>query len=202
MHRFALYFVFALSILALPSRAFSAPITIDFETLSDFDPVTTQFTGVTFSDATVLTAGSSLNELEFPPHSGTNVVFDEVGPISISFVSPVSAVGGYFTHSLPLLFRAFGIGNNLLGSLSSPSSSNLLVSGDVGSSPNEFLQFAFGGISRVTVAGDPAGGSFVMDDFTYTTAANPTPVPEPATLGLLLIGGAVIVLVRPRSHQG
>ena len=38
---------------------------IDFETLSDADPVTNQFTGLTFTNTTAITAGISLNEFEF-----------------------------------------------------------------------------------------------------------------------------------------
>ena len=46
--------------------------TLDFESLSDGDAVTNQFIGegVTFSNASILTAGVSLNEFEFPPKSG------------------------------------------------------------------------------------------------------------------------------------
>jgi hypothetical protein len=40
--------------------------------------------------------------------------------------------------------------------------------------PNEFLQLAFAsGISKLTVAGDPAGGSFVLDDLSFTPTALP-----------------------------
>ena len=52
------------------------PITINFERLLNGDVVTSQFPGLVFSNAMVLTAGIDLNEVEFPPHSGENVVFD------------------------------------------------------------------------------------------------------------------------------
>jgi hypothetical protein len=142
-------------------------------------------------------AGSHLNENELPPHSGSNVVFDDVGPITISFVSPVSNVGGYFTYATPVVVQAFGIANNLLGSRTSLFSNNLLASGDIGSSPNELLQFGFGGISRVTITGDAGGSSFVLDDFTYTPTA--TTVPEPTTLGLVLLG--VVARLRTRRTR-
>ena len=44
--------------------------TIDFEGLADSDTVTTRFPGLTFTNATVLTAEISLNEFEFPPQLG------------------------------------------------------------------------------------------------------------------------------------
>jgi hypothetical protein len=69
----------------------SGALTIDFESLSDSEIVTTQYAGVgvTFSNATALTAGISLNEFDFPPNSGVNVVYDEGGPMTISFDIPV-----------------------------------------------------------------------------------------------------------------
>src|SRR5580700_6502590 len=76
-----------------PARADIA--TISFETLPDGTPIfdgtsiTTQFPGLTFTNTTVISAGISLNEFEFPPHSGSNVAFDDGGPITIAFTNPV-----------------------------------------------------------------------------------------------------------------
>ena len=74
--------VLAVTLLALPSSLFADPIKIDFESLTELDSVSTQFLGLTFSNAAVLTAGSSLNEIELPPHSGLNAVFDDGGAAS------------------------------------------------------------------------------------------------------------------------
>jgi hypothetical protein len=41
------------------------PVTIDFEGLTDSTAVTTQYSGLIFINATILTAGVSLNEFEF-----------------------------------------------------------------------------------------------------------------------------------------
>jgi hypothetical protein len=61
----------------------------------------------------------------------------------------------------------------------------LALSGDPGSSPNEFLSVSFASsISSVTITGDPAGGSFVMDDATLATADTES-VPEPTTFSLI-----------------
>src|SRR5688572_11915416 len=74
--------MFAVSLCA-PVQA--APVLIDFDALGDGDgdAVTNQFAGVMFSNATVLTAGLSLNELDYPPRSGSNVVYDNGAPITI-----------------------------------------------------------------------------------------------------------------------
>jgi hypothetical protein len=164
--------------------------TIDFEGLPDSTPITNQYSslGVDFSNATVLTAGISLNEFEFPPHSGDNVVFDDGGPMTLTFGTPVLDFGAYFTYLVPLTLSFFDSLSNLEGTVASAFSNNMALSGDLGSSPNEFLSFAWNpGISSVVIAGDPSGGSFTMDDVTAT------PVPEPSTL--LLLGSSLLGLI-------
>lgn len=162
-------------------------VTLDFDSLSDLDAVTTQFSGLTFSNTAVLTAGISLNEFEFPPRSGANVVIDDSGAITIVFDAPQVSVGGFFTYLVPLVFTAFDAADLVVGAETSDFGSNLALSGDPGSSPNEFLGVVFaGGIKRITIEGDPAGESFTLDDFTFT--ARITSVPGPATVILMGLG--------------
>jgi hypothetical protein len=186
-------------ILVLCPKTGWASSIVDFEALNDGDAVTNQFPGLAFSDTTVLVAGVSLNEFEFPPHSGTNVVFDDGGAISIVFGTPQLTVGGYFNYLTGLTFQAFDASHNLLGSQASAFASNLATSGDPGSSPNEFLQFtSAAGIGSITVTGNPGGNSLTLDDLTLTPVDNGTmPVPEPSTLALM-VGGAVAALRRRR----
>lgn len=175
-----------------------SPIT--FEGLTDGTAVTNQFSNLLFVNAAIATAGVSLNEFEFPPHSGSNVVFDAGGPISISFLVPVTNVSAFFTYGTQLTITAFDASNNVLATLTSAFNNNQALSGDVGSHPNEFLSFSMvSGISRITISGDPGGGSFTLDDLTFDTAA---PVPEPASLSLLLggIGGLCIARLRRRRN--
>jgi len=180
----------------LATLAFSATLQagtlLDFEGFADGTVLTTQYAGVTFTDAAVLSAGVGLNEFEFPPHSGTNAAFDDGGPISIAFDAPVVSFNGYFTYTEPLTLAAFDALGNEVAAANSAFASNDALFGDPGSSPNEFLQVAFvGGISSVTITGDPAGGSFVMDDLTYASS-----VPEPASLYLTLTGAAALLALR------
>ena len=186
--------IFVLLLLRTP--ALCSPLTIDFEGLPDSTVLTSQYPGLTFSNAIILTAGISLNEFEFPPHSGSNVASDNGGPISITFSSPITSFSGYFTYEEPLTLQAFDIGNTQVASVVSAFSNNEALSGDVGSSPNEFLQASSaGGISSVTIAGDPGGGSFVLDDAKITSGA--APVREPAT-GVCIFSGAALVAVLKR----
>ena len=182
---------FALCLVLFSQTEGSAATIINFDGLSDSEIVTNQFAGLTFANATALTAGVSLNEFEFPPRSDFNVVTDDGGAISILFSSPVLSVSGYFTYLRSLTFTAFDSGANQVGQTTSLFGSNLALSGDPGSSPNELLALSFaGGISRITISGDPLGGSFVLDDVTVEPLA--TTVPEPSS-ALLFISGVLAV---------
>jgi len=199
MSRMSLRLVALVVILAAaPHAANAVPITIDFESLSDGDAVTNQFFGVTFSNATVLTAGVSLNEFEFPPLSGSNVVFDGGGPVRIDFTTAMALVGGYFNYAVPLTLSAFDSSNALLGSVSSAFNANLALSGEAGSSPNEWLAFSGVGIAYVILSGAVSGGSFTLDNLTYDNEVKVAP--EPATLTLLLLGSAVLGYRRLRGE--
>ncbi len=187
------------------SEAAQADVTVlDFEAFTDSTPLTTQYPGVTFSDATVISAGITLNEFELPPHAGTNVVFDDGGPMTINFATPVLSFGGYFTYYEPLTLQGFDSTDTEVASAQSLFSINVgcdpgpFCSGDPGSSPNEFIQVSSAaGISSFTMTADPNGSSFVLDDATYATAS----VPEPASVFLLLLILAWITIAHWRERS-
>jgi hypothetical protein len=191
-----------LAVLFVSSALFASPVTIDFDGLSDATSVTTQFTGLIFSNAIVLTAGISLNELDFPPVSGNNVVSDDGGPMFISFASPIDSFYAFFTYTLPLSLQGLDAGNNVIATSTSALSSNYVSSGKT---PNELLQITFApGISKVRISGDPLGSSFSMDSLSYNPKSTTTPVPEPSSLYLLLSGMTGLFLLRRTvlsSHQ-
>ncbi len=177
----------------------AALVTLDFEGFSDSTILTTQYPSVTFTNAIILTSGISLNEFEFPPRSGMNVVSDNGGPMTIDFSPPITSFSGYFTYLEPLTIDGYNAADKEVASAASLFSNNLAClagppcSGDPGSSPNEFIEMSFtGGMSSVTITGDPAGGSFTLDDATYTTASA-TSVPEPLTAFLIPLGVALLV---------
>lgn len=102
------------------------------------------------------------------------------------FDTPVLSFGGFFTYVEPLTLAAFDASNTQVDSATSAFLSNDALFGDPGSSPNEFLSVSSaGGISGVTITGDPGGGSFAMDDVTIT--AQTSVVPEPSTIVQLLL---------------
>lgn len=167
------------------SAAQAAVVTYNFDALSSEEIVTTQFTGLSFTNATALMAGVSLNEFEFPPASGTNVLGGTVLPMEIFFSSPVFSVGALFTYSDTLTFSVFDAANTLIGTTSSLGTSNL---GDSGSSfsVNELLSLSSSGgaITRLVITMGSTGTDFSMDDLRvdFGTAS---PIPEPTTLALL-----------------
>jgi hypothetical protein len=158
-------------VMVLGGFHYSQAATIDFEGLSDSTSVTDHYTnlGITFLGATVFTAGKSLNELECPPHSGSQVVMDGSGPITIIFNTKVSKVSANFTYNYPLTLSAYNSSNLKVATVTSRFSSNMALSGDLGSKPNELLQLRYsGGIAKLVIAGEYAGGSFTLDDLTIS----------------------------------
>lgn len=186
--------------LAMSGPALAVPVVYGFDDLDDYTSLTTQYAGLSFSQAAVIKAGATLNESALPPHSLDGVLVDDGGPISIEFAAPVFSVGAYATYLNGLSFSAYGIDGQLLGSVSGAWNSNLADgSGDAGSSPNEFLQIssAAGLIARVTFASDPAGFSFVLDDLSVDAGAT---VPEPSSIALMA-GALCAALLRRRSRR-
>jgi len=187
---------FLLFSLVLYSPAASASVvTIDFEGLADLDPITNQFPGLVFSNAASIisgAAGGSSNEAEFPPRSGLTVAFNTGSPLEILFSPSVVDVTAYLTYNVLVTMTAFGALNQVVGTATSAYSNNLLVSGEMGSVPNEPLTVAFaGGVSRIELS---TLGTFTLDDLTYTTAS--TAVPEVSSVSMLAMAALAGLLLR------
>lgn len=62
-------------------------IMLDFEDMTDLTSVSESYSsyGVHFQNAISLTAGFSLNEIDFPPSSGLVAIGDDNAPIRITF---------------------------------------------------------------------------------------------------------------------
>jgi hypothetical protein len=190
----SILFGFCLCCLATPLHA--STITIDFETLTEGTSVDAAFApDVTFTNAVVLTAGSLLNEIDFPPHSGTNVVFDAGSPIRLDFADTISSFSGYFTYAAALTLQFYDAAANLLGEVTSLSDNNTTAGTGLS---NELLTGAFAGTSFVTIGGSGSGSSFVLDDVAFDTVETQT-VPEPGTALLVLTG--IPFLIRYNSRR-
>jgi hypothetical protein len=170
----------------------ASTVTLTFDQLTDGTSVAATYPGVNFQNATVLTSGISLDEFEFPPHSGTNVVFDDGGPILVQFAVPITAVSVFVTHVQNVTLSAYDSSGVFIDAVLSIYYNNLALSGDPGSSPNELLTLSDPSISSVVIEGSLGGSSFTADDLTFTTS---TTVPEVSSLGLSLGGLAALLAI-------
>jgi len=173
------------AVLLVASQA-PASVIIDFEGMPDLVSVTDQYEalGVRFDNALILTAYYSLNEIDFPPVSGEQVLGDDLAPIVATFLVPVNYVGSYFTYSQTLNLYAYDSADNLLAVASS------LAYDNYGSSEFIWLNSP-STISRLVIAGSEFGGSYIMDDFEFNGSAV---VPAPGAMLLGIIGTGLVGL--------
>jgi hypothetical protein len=149
----------------------SGPV-IDFEDLNDSTSVTTQYPNLVFARATAISARLSLNEIESPPHSGDNVIFDDGGPMLITFATPVGSVSGFFTYSNKVTMVGFDQNNLQVAAASSKFNNNFGASSEAGATHNELVAITHEkGIASVLITGAPGGSSFALDDLTMSMPA-------------------------------
>ncbi len=177
--KFRYLLVLVALVISVSASSFADQI-ITFEGYPSGTVFTTQYPGVDFNGAVVLTLGVSLNP-QFPPHSGINVVYNISGPMTIDFASAVDYFSGYFTYNLPLEIQAYDSLSNLLGTYNSLCTANYIGAGTT-CGPNEFGIVTAAGITHVLITGG-GGNNFVLDDAEFTGSVNTTP--EPGTIALL-----------------
>lgn len=160
---------------SIPSNNSASIITIDFEDLTNYTVVTTQYSnlGVAFEGAQVLSEGGNLNYLHFPPRSGLNVIYDDPqhwnpGNITITFDTDVTGsvlrVGGYVTGNRNVSMTTYDADGNTLGSVET-GGLNHAPQG----TPNMLLEInASAPIARVTFFnGGERGNTYTIDDFFF-----------------------------------
>jgi hypothetical protein len=176
------------------------PVLFDFEDYADGDEP--ELAGLArFHAAVVLEAGISLNEFEVPPKSGSRVLANLSDLLTIQFPSGLDRLSGHMTYGQPVTISFYGL-SGLLGTISSGYDSNLLLTGDLGSAPNEL--FAFDPAAAIRAVTFAAAGpmSFVLDDLLAQPLPPVVAVPEPGTPGLALAGLAMMAWFRRRRAAG
>lgn len=149
-------------------------ITLGFDGLADLASNVDSF-GVSFTGASVLQCGSSLNCGPYPPFSGKNVVYDTLGAggvITARFESSatgnVRKVSARVTGSRSITMSAFDDGGALVGSVSTGGAN--FVGSNTGLPPNMLLALTAqtGGKPIRSVSFRDGGNTFTVDNFTYS----------------------------------
>lgn len=160
---------------------------VNFEGFGDNFTLTNEVVGVQFNGGTVLTAGIGLNELDFPPHSGDNVLAGLSGGLTLSFDTPQTSFSGWFTHGNTLNFLGLDALNNVILSASTADVSNL----------GDFDQYAFLGLNlKALIITSIDGSSFVLDDLFFGANA----VPEAPGWSLAALGLALLAASQRRAQ--
>lgn len=167
------------------------------------DIATSQYTGVVFSGASVLTENSELNPA-FPPKSDPNVVYDYLnGTITLDFTVPVSEIGAYVTGNFSITESIYD-GATLLGTTAT-GGANATGAG-TGLDPNIFLDLSsMENITSAVFTNNQGGASntFTLDDVTVVSSTGiiTNGVPEPSTWALMGLGFAGIGIAAYRRSR-
>jgi hypothetical protein len=171
----------------LGQRAFAGTTTLTFDEFSNSTVLTTQYQslGVTISGAVVFTSCPSC---VFPPVSGTNVAYAPTGLMTLTFNSAVvggnvQTVSAYVTDpNGPAGIYAYDSSNNLLGQSLLPADGgvNVLLSVTSSGAP----------IAYVTV--HDGGGSFTIDNFSFTWTASSAKLKADAAINASNSGGFLV----------
>jgi hypothetical protein len=136
----------------------------------------------------------------------SNTSFDGP-PIRVTFTGdPIFSFSGMFTYGTPISIVAVNEGGvNVPLETGSPVTCNVLLvcqPFDVIGPPNEILSFSSPFAIHALLLSSAGGEFFTLDNFTFDTdPASGNVVPEPATLTLVMLGGAGLVAARRRGAK-
>lgn len=159
----------ALMTTGAPARA-ADEVFIGFDLYNDLAKnITTQ--GVSFTGATVLACGASLNCVPFPPFSGRNVIYDSLnGTITATFdkrvTGAVTSVSARITGNTGITMTAYDSSGQVIGSKNTGGANYVGSGSSIG--PNRKLTLTTTpdrAIAKVTF--NDHGNTFTVDDFGY-----------------------------------
>lgn len=185
---------FGLALAAAVANAAAAPVLLDFESLPDGPLGGSEFVAqgvATVQGALALSAGFSLNEFDFPPHSGGMALGNAApaGAVELLFSEPIGELSAWFTYSAPLSISSYAADGTLMGTVLS------LFGSNVGAS--ERIDFGFMNVARVVIA---SAGDYILDDLQFSGVTSGVPEPSSAALGALALAAAAWTARRSRSQ--
>lgn len=213
LHKWGVVALLAVAANAVQAQAYFSSTTqiggtplANFEGFAEGTLIQGQYAGVTFGQAPL--AGRP--QIDNPPYlfgysgvGGSSVLTGSteggyfsptVAGITATFASPMARVEAWFSDTAPLggyTFSAFGVGDVLLESL------GITVAQINAFSGGGYVGFNRGSADIVRVQFGPSsafGDAFAIDDL----RASSTVVPEPSTLVLMGLGGALLAAWRHR----
>lgn len=149
-------------------------LTLGFDGLADLAS-NVDGNGVTFTGATVLACGSSLNCTSFPPFSGRNVVYDQPGfgglitAIFEPSVGKVDKVSSRITGNTNITMTAYDKDNLVIQSVQTGGRNYVGVG-----TPNMLLSVTSADKSISKVTFHDSGNTFTIDDFTFNSQPSVT----------------------------
>jgi hypothetical protein len=145
------------------------------------------YQGVTFGPS--VTGLDLTGSIAFPPHSGSIVLWDPFDQdVTLLFSSPQTDVSFWYTSFDLLAVSALDAQGNLLSSVIAAANTD----GTTGTS--SLVSLTAASISSLDISGSP--GNYVFDDVTLNPG-NPSPVPEPLSVVLLLTVIAILSRASP-----
>jgi hypothetical protein len=151
----------------LRSSVDASQLVMNFDDLLDSTRVTNQYPNVLFEHATAISAGVSLNEYNARPHSGSTVIFDDGGPITVTFASPIKSCSAYMAYSHQVTLVGYDEKDNVVSRAKSKLDGNFPATQAIQTEPMEAVRIrSEQGIKRVRITGADSGSSFALDDLT------------------------------------
>lgn len=176
--RLILLTIFIILLVTVFPAAAGTVTTINFEDLGQGVTIGTSYPGLSFSESAWISTYPEYPE--YPPHSGNKKVDFYMGnPCTITFSTPVSKVGLWYTSSDTASIEAYDSNGNLINRVEGPA--NLWTTGH--------LELSGQHIAYVTI------NSGTIDDLEYETEDISIPefpsvvLPIAAILGLMFVFG-------------
>lgn len=185
-------------LLALPTLAFAAPTTINFDDVQNGTVINNTYAaqGITFAVENATPFTTDIQAI-VPIGAFTSNALDASGGVVDVFLNPAFFGSGLSAFQVTSLPSEFGFGNQVFRFYGA-NNSLLFTSAAYDQTKTQSLVFSqLGSVSRIALPADA-----YYDNFSFTATPNAAPVPEASTsvsLALLLAGGGLLIAKRRKG---